>query len=248
MINLFKKKPARAPRVADGERVYAVGDVHGRLDCLDRTLAMIDADDAARALATTRIVLLGDLVDRGPDSRGVVDRVMQLTATRPALEILMGNHEEILLSAARGERSTLALFNRVGGRETLLSYGVDPDAYDTADLDGLAVLIADAVPSEHLAFLASLGERAVSGDYLFVHAGIRPRVALDDQKASDLRWIREPFLSSDAQHGAVVVHGHTITDAPDIRTNRIGIDTGAFDTGRLTTLCLEGEERWFLET
>lgn len=247
MINLFKKKPARAPRAADGERVYAVGDVHGRLDCLDRAIALIDADDAARGPAHTRIILLGDLVDRGPDSRGVVDRAIAL-ATRPNLEILMGNHEEILLSAARGEKSTLALFNRVGGRETLLSYGVDPDAYDAADLDGLAVLIAEAVPSEHLSFLASLGERAVSGDYLFVHAGIRPRVALDEQKPSDLRWIREPFLSSDAQHGAVVVHGHTITEAADVRANRIGIDTGAFDTGRLTTLCLEGDARWFLVT
>lgn len=248
MLSLFQKKPPPPPRVPAGERVYAVGDVHGRLDLLDRIVAMIDADDAARGRADTRIVLLGDLIDRGPDASGVVERTRALVAGRPNLAVLMGNHEEILLGAARGDRSSLGLFNRVGGRETMLSYGVDGAAYDQAGLDELAVLIANAVPPEHLAFLASLGERVASGDYLFVHAGIRPRVALDAQAAHDLRWIREPFLSATQWHGAMIVHGHTITDAPDLRDNRIGIDTGAYATGRLTALGLEGAARWFLQT
>lgn len=250
MLNrLFQKKTAASvPAAEPGERVYAVGDIHGRLDLLERALAMIDADDATRPATQTRLVLLGDLIDRGPNSRGVIDRTIALTIERPDVTVLMGNHEEILLEARGGDRQALGLFNRVGGRDTLLSYGAPAELYDAAGLDELLALIDRYVPDDHIAFMESLGERAVSGDYLFVHAGVRPKVALDAQKASDLRWIREPFLSSTADHGAVVVHGHTITDAVEDRGNRIGIDTGAYASGRLTVLGVEGTERWFLTT
>ncbi len=245
---LLAPKAPPAPRVPDGQRVYAVGDVHGRRDCLDVVIDAIRADDARRPPAETWLVLLGDLIDRGPDSRGVVERAIELSREWPNFAFLPGNHEEILLSAAKGERSALGLFNRVGGRETLLSYGVPEEVYDSAHLADLAALIKKAVPAEHLAFMGAGEDQIAIGDYLFVHAGINPKAPLDAQRRSDLRWIREPFLSSDRWHGAVVVHGHTITNEPEERPNRIGIDTGAFASGRLTALALEEDRRWYLST
>lgn len=243
--SLLRKNKSPAPRVPAGERVYAVGDVHGCADRLEALLAAIDADDARRPAAETRLILLGDLVDRGPDARGVVDRAMALAASL-RFAFIKGNHEEMLLRAAEGHRPSLQLFNRYGGRETLLSYGVDPQRYDAAAYEELGEMIAAAVPADHLAFLAAGLDRVEIGDYLFVHAGVRPGVALDAQAGADLRWIRDPFLTHRGSFGAVVVHGHTITEEPDVRTNRIGIDTGAYAGGPLTAVGLEGEERWFL--
>lgn len=243
---LFGASATEAFRLT-GERVYAVGDVHGRLDCLEAVLAKIDADETARGPAPTHIVLLGDLIDRGPDSRGVVERARRLAAERPTT-ILAGNHEELLLRAAKGDRTALATFDRAGGRETLLSYGVEAADYDDCALADLPALIARAVPADHLAFLAGLDDWLVKGDYLFVHAGVRPGVPLDQQDPNDLRWIREPFLSHKGRYGSMVIHGHTITAEPDIRPNRIGIDTGAFASGVLTAIGLEDEERWFLRS
>lgn len=246
--SLLSKKPAPAPAaIPAGQRVYAIGDIHGRSDCVDALIGAIDADSAARGAADVSLIFIGDLIDRGPDSRGVVDRVRSLMRERPGTRLLMGNHEEILLRAALGDRQVLGLFNRVGGRDTLLSYGVDPDSYDNADLETLAGLILSAVPEADRDFLAD-GEAHVSiGGYTFVHAGLRPGVPLGDQKASDLRWIREPFLGFGGDHGTVVVHGHTITDEPELRANRIGIDTGAFDSGRLSAVGLEGFDRWIVQ-
>ena len=230
--SLLKKKAAVPPAaIPAGDRVYAIGDVHGRLDCLDALIASIDADSAARDAADVTIVFIGDLIDRGPESRGVVDRVMEMVRDRPRVRLLMGNHEEILLRSAKGERQTLSLFDKVGGRETLLSYGVDAETYDHADLETLALLILQAVPAAHRDFLADGEAQVIIGGYTFVHAGLRPGVPLAEQRGSDLRWIREPFLGFRGDHGTVVVHGHTITDAPELLTNRIGIDTGAFDSG-----------------
>ncbi len=223
-----------------------MGDIHGCLSSFERLLAAIKADDAARAPARTTLILLGDLVDRGPDSRGVVERALHLGFEFPASVLIKGNHEEIMLAAAEGDRSSLQLFNRVGGRETMLSYGVDPRTYDEASLEELAVLIDERVPAAHRLFLDAGRDQVTIGDYLFVHAGIRPSVPLEAQRAADLRWIREPFLSHRAAHAAMVVHGHTITEEPDVRANRIGIDTGAYAGGPLTAIGLEGSERWFL--
>lgn len=237
----------RQHRLPDGERIYAIGDIHGRVDCLDILLDRIARDDADRACAKTKLVFLGDLTDRGPDSREVVERAMQIDEHLDAI-FLMGNHEEILIRTWEGDRSAAGLFNRVGGRETLMSYGVDPHDYDKCDLGELAALTERVVPREHIAFMRRFEDSHVAGNYLFVHAGIRPGIALEMQNPSDLRWIRRDFLDDATDHGVMIVHGHSITDAVDERANRIGIDTGAFSSGQLTALGLEGAERWYLAT
>ena len=147
--------------------------------------------------------------------------------------------------AAFGDRW---LFNRVGGKETMLSYGIDEADYDKADLDELVELIAANVPENHIAFLKSADDWIAAGDYLFVHAGIRPGDAVEEQRTSDLRWIRREFTDFEGDHGMMVIHGHSITEDIDARTNRIGIDTGAYATGILTAIGIEGAEHWFLQT
>lgn len=236
--------PAAAATIPPGRRVYAVGDVHGRLDLFDRLIDAIEADDSASAPAATTLVLLGDLIDRGPDSAGIVARARDLQQRRDT-RILAGNHEEMFLRSLE-DTETLRHFLRHGGRETVLSYGVDPQAYAEATLEEVQALIRVAVPAEDIAFLAGLEDMVTIGDYLFVHAGIQPGLPLAEQNPTDLRWIREPFLSHAQPHQRVVVHGHTITERPEDRGNRIGIDTGAFMTGRLTALRLEGDSRRFL--
>lgn len=251
LSRLFRKPaPATAappPEVPAGVRIYAIGDVHGRLDCLDDLLAAIDRDSMGFG-GEIRLIFLGDLIDRGPDSRGVVERAMTLAASSRQCDFIKGNHEELLLHAARGERSALTVFHRVGGRETMLSYGADPDEYDACDFEQLAEMIRRLVPADHLAFLDSFGDGVALGDYRFVHAGMRPGVLFEEQKTSDLRWIRREFLNFDGSFDGVIVHGHTISEAPEFRHNRIGIDTGAFATGRLTALVLEGPEQRILES
>lgn len=244
---LFRRTAAPAPHIADDRIVYAIGDIHGRLDCLEDLLARIDADPG-RGDRHATLIFLGDLIDRGPDSRGVVERVMALCAASDDVHCLCGNHEELLLEAAAGARQALGIFNRAGGRETVLSYGVEDATYEREDLKGVQRLILEHVPPEHLDFLRALPDKIVVDDYVMVHAGIRPGVALDAQKASDLRWIRSPFLEHGGRHERFVIHGHTVTDEPDVRPNRIGIDTGAYRTGRLTALVLEGDSHRFLTT
>lgn len=247
MLRALFDRPAGGPAAAipAGQRVYAVGDIHGSLAQFDALVTAIEADDAARDPADTTIVLLGDLIDRGPDSAGVIRAARALQARRK-VRILMGNHEEMLLDAL-GSEEVLKHFLRYGGRETALSYLSDPAAYHQADITETLALMRAAVPSADIAFLRSLEDQVQIGDYLFVHAGVRPDVALDQQKLADLRWIREPFLSHSGSFGPVVVHGHTIFEAPQVRSNRIGIDTGAYRTGRLTALGLEGTSRWLIE-
>ena len=250
MRNLLRvrgRDKAAAPSIPPGQRVYAVGDVHGRLDLFAPLIARIEQDDAGRGPAETTIVLLGDLIDRGPDSAAVVAAARAL-ANRRTVRMLTGNHEEMLLRAMN-EAEVLRPFLRHGGRETLLSYPLDPHLLDTAeDYEQIRLAMRAAIPADDVGFLQD-GEAMVRiGDYLFVHAGIQPGVPLDEQSERDLRWIREPFLSHTGDHGCVVVHGHTIGDEPELRANRIGIDTGAFYTGRLTALALEGTSRWLIET
>jgi serine/threonine protein phosphatase 1 len=242
-----RSEPIQA-QLPEGRRIYAVGDIHGRLDLLDDLLAQITDDDAARGPARTGIVFLGDLIDRGPDSAGVVERVRALCADRPDTRCLAGNHEEIFLEAYDGDTDLMRLLLRVGGEETLLSYGLTLAEIDAATTAELSLLMARRVPADHVAFLRALDDYVVEGDYLFVHAGIRPGIAIEQQQTRDLRWIREPFLNHAGNHGMMVVHGHTITDAIETRDNRIGIDTGAYRTGQLTALGIEGGVRWVLET
>lgn len=239
--------PSRAamkPVLPSGERVYAVGDIHGRADLFDQLIRLIQEDDGARRSAHTTIILLGDLVDRGPDSAGVIRRARAL-AQRRDVEILMGNHEEMFLDA-RTNTDVLRGFLKFGGLETILSYGVPAEAAHGADLQGLQALMNAAVPEDDFEFLESFKKLVRKGDYIFVHAGVRPGTPLEMQISKDCRWIREPFLSHKGDYGGFVIHGHTITEEPEIRANRIGIDTGAFVHGTLTAIGLEGSEQWFL--
>ena len=231
-----------------GERAYAVGDVHGRLDLLDELLALIESDNGARPFAKVTIVFLGDLIDRGPDSAQVVERLRRYRPSFAKTVFLMGNHEEVLLRILSGETSLLADWLRFGGAECARSYGVDPKQLERFGGALGVKLLREAIPKEHAKFIASFADTASFGKYLFVHAGIRPGVPLSHQRPQDLRWIRLPFLDDEADHGCIVVHGHTITEAVDERENRIGVDTGAYRTGVLTALGVEANERWFLQT
>ena len=181
-----------APAIPAGMRVYAIGDVHGRRDLFDELVAAIEADDAVRGAAQTTIVLLGDLIDRGPDSAGVIRSARQLAARRP-VRILMGNHEEMFLDALESTE-VLKHFLRYGGRETVLSFPIDPEAYHRAELDETLELMRAAIPAEDIAFVRSFENQIRIGDYLFVHAGIRPGVPLEEQRQADLRWIRDEFV------------------------------------------------------
>ncbi len=236
---------AVAAALPPGQRAYAVGDIHGRLDLLKSLAEAIEADDAGRGPADTTIILLGDLIDRGPDSAGVI-RFVRDWQERRKVRVLSGNHEEMFLSSLE-DNDVLRHFLRYGGKETLLSYPIDPAQYAVADLDQARALMRAAIPQDDVEFIRACEDSVALGDYLFVHAGIDPHTPLDRQRPRDLRWIREPFLSHEADLGAVVVHGHTIFEAADVRANRIGIDTGAWLSGRLTALGLEATSRWLIE-
>ena len=240
------KGAAASPSLPDGYRLYAVGDIHGRDDLLEELLGKIEADDRSRKPANQIILFLGDLIDRGPSSAEVVERLRSLNLPSARLVFLMGNHEEVLLRIIDGDARLIADWLRFGGAECLRSYGADPDRIRAMQPRAAAKAIRDAVPAEHVHFLRSFDDTFRAGDYLFVHAGIRPGVPFEDQLPSDLRWIRQPFLGDMVDHGFIVVHGHTIRDQVEERSNRIGIDTGAYLSGVLTALCLEGSDRWVI--
>lgn len=235
-----------------GTRVYAIGDVHGRLDLLDRLLSDIADDACAASFRQVVVVFLGDLIDRGPDSRAVVERVAAGPPSSGALAgaryvCLRGNHEDILMEFL-ADFSIGSRWFRNGGLESVRSYVGEVDSQLAHDYPRLQRLLYKAMPPHHLRFLSSIPARHEEGDYLFVHAGVRPGIALERQDPYDLMWIREPFLSAPESRPKMVVHGHTITEMPDERNNRIAIDTGAYRTGRLTALVLDGAERRFLST
>lgn len=240
--------PRAAASLPEGMRAYAVGDVHGRLDLLTELLALIEADDRGRAPAETHLVMLGDLIDRGPASAGVIELLRGTPPSFATLHLIMGNHEEMLLRMIDAPAAEeMAQFLRYGGYETLASYGAPEAMLEIPERYPPDALTA-FVPEEHRAFLRSLADSVRLGGYLFVHAGIRPEVAIERQAPLDLRWIRREFLDSDADHGVTVVHGHTISAKPEMRANRIGIDTGAYASGVLTALGLEGTAQWLIST
>ena len=230
----------------EGERVYAVGDIHGRADLFRALIDAVDLDDQTRGRARTTIILLGDLVDRGPDSAQVIQLAREWQNRRD-VRILAGNHEEMfLLSFDKVE--VLRSFLRWGGKETLLSYGYDEDALLQDEYERVQEQMAELVPQADREFVASFEDQIRMGDYLFVHAGVDPFAPLDEQKRNDLLWIREPFLSHKGKLEALIVHGHTISDGPEELGHRIGIDTGAYQSGQLTALMLEGTEKHYLVT
>jgi serine/threonine protein phosphatase 1 len=228
-------------------RVYVIGDIHGRSDLLDSIIAQIHHDVQAHPVEPCLTVTLGDYVDRGADSRGVIDRLSRNPFPSDYVA-LKGNHEDMYLTSLR-EPSTIGHWRRQGGLETLHSYGVPVRAVmEGREFEQASRAFAAAVPNEHLAFLASLKTSLPLGRYFLCHAGVRPGVPLNAQREEDLLWIRNEFLSSGENFGKIVVHGHTPVEEPQVLRNRINIDTGAFLTGRLTCLVLEGRYYRFLTT
>ena len=236
---------ANAARVPAGQRWYVIGDIHGRRDLFEALAVAIDADDAESDAAETTVVLLGDLVDRGPDSAGVVALARDWQQRRP-VRLLAGNHEEMFLDSF-SDTEMLRHFLRHGGRETVLSYGVDRNRYNAMSLEELQDEMARVVPAADRAFLDAAEEWIEAGEYLLVHAGINPAVPLAEQRRSDLLWIRNRFLDHPDPFSHVVVHGHTIFDKVEDAGTRIGLDTGAYRTGRLTALVLEGSARRLIQ-
>lgn len=230
-----------------GMRAYAVGDVHGCIGHLEALLGLIDADLSGFA-GTSCVVFLGDLIDRGPDSRAVIEKLLTYNRDRVRPIFLMGNHEEFMLRSVAGELGAIHRWLEFGGAECVASYGLTADRLLSVEEGAAAALLREAIPARHLDFISGFGDTFAFGEYLFVHAGIRPGLALDRQEHGDLRWIREPFLSHRGSHGFMVVHGHTITEDVEERSNRIGIDTGAYRGGPLTALVVENEERRYLST
>lgn len=239
-------KPYHGP---PGTTVYAVGDIHGRADLLTKMHKRIRADASKRARGNRKVVVyLGDYVDRGAKSRQVIELLLKSPLEDFEAVHLKGNHEDYMLGFLEGGGDGMGwLFN--GGEATLASYGVEPagETYlEAGARDDLRDTLQAALPEDHRAFLKNLRLRHREGGYLFVHAGIRPGIALADQSAEDLMWIREDFLGSAADHDCRVVHGHTITWSPEVLPNRIGIDTGAFMSDELTCLVIEGAQTRFL--
>jgi serine/threonine protein phosphatase 1 len=252
---LFKSsRPSPAPAalqasIPPGERIYAIGDIHGCAGLLDELLGMIDADNAARGPARIRLIFLGDLIDRGPDSKGVVERLMDVKARHPETHILLGNHEEVFLQAMRsGSPGALRYALRIGADTTIQSYGVTGEEYTRTSIEQLLDIAKERVPEDHLDFMADFEDIVVVGDSMFVHAGVRPDKPLDHQKVNDLRWIRGDFLDYRGTLEKIIVHGHSIADEVEVTQHRIGLDTGAYASGVLTAMGFEGSERWLLQT
>jgi serine/threonine protein phosphatase 1 len=236
---LQSPKTVKPPQLPEGIRIYAFGDIHGRADLLEELFTVIDRDLEQNPVSRPIEVYHGDYIDRGPKSARTLDLLIERRRSRTTV-FLKGNHEayflEVLRDAAKFEDWRL-----FGGLETLMSYGVQPSLHaDAAEQVELIRLLNNALPEEHLLFLQSLLLSFVCGDYFFVHAGIRPGIPLDEQQETDLLWIRNEFLNSKANFGKFVVHGHTPVREPEKRKNRINIDTGAYATGNLTVLKIEG--------
>ena len=249
----FRNKDRKQASAPDGVRLYAIGDIHGRLDLLEALLSLIERDQEGRADLPVTLIFLGDYVDRGPDSSGVVERLIRGFSPPYAPVFLKGNHEDLLLSFLNDPiTGPHWLYN--GGDAALLSYGFEPETVQLAAWGGpeglaeVAQQFRAALPEVHLHFYEALRLSCRIGDYFFTHAGVRPNVPLDQQSEHDLLWIRKEFLNSKEDFGAVVVHGHTPTRAPEDLRNRVGLDTYAVRSGKLTAAGFEGSQRWFLST
>ena len=234
---------ARGP---DGIRVYAVGDVHGRRDLIEAMHDRIGEEIARDGVADWRIVHLGDYVDRGPDTAGVLDFLTGCIAGDPRIVALAGNHDVALIDfLAHGDRTQM--FRRFGGNDTARSYGTHVDFATAATAEAGRQALARAMPQAHLDFLSGLPRAVAFGDFFFCHAGVRPGVPLERQDPEDLIWIREPFLGHPGLHPKVIVHGHTPHDEAELMPNRVDLDTLAYASGRLTALAVDGRTKRLLE-
>ena len=250
IFSKFKRQSAPPPSGPIGERAYVIGDVHGCMDALQQLLEKIQNHNHAQKHAKTTIIFLGDLIDRGPDSRAVVEFLSTFAPNFAKVEFLMGNHEEVFLSILSGDSDSISSWFGFGGRACARSYGVENLGQVNIDPTPLFYQLKRKVPKAHVHFISSFKDYHVFGNFLCVHAGIRPKVKLENQKASDFRWIRSGFLKYEKPHSHIVVHGHTIVDLPTHYGNRIAIDTGAYKTsgegGLLTALCIDENSTEFL--
>lgn len=238
----------KGPQLAPGLRIYAIGDIHGRLDLLKRLLGLIDNDLQASPVEFSCAIFLGDYVDRGPSSKGVLEHLIEAPKVSDEYIFLRGNHEEVLLSFLE-DASVMAEWSQFGGLETLYSYGVNPRLpLNSNDHPGLQRRFRDQLPPSHREFLMATPTFFEAGGYFFVHAGVRPGVALADQNPSDLLWIRDEFLFATYPFEKIIVHGHTPVETPELLPRRINVDTGAYLTGRLSCVVLEGADRRLLAT
>ena len=248
-IDKFRKPPEEgtSPSIPDGQRLYCVGDIHGRADLLNQ-LHEIILEDANTYTDKKTIVYLGDYVDRGEQSKQVIDVLLSQPLSGFETVFLLGNHEKIMLDFIDYPEAAASWLG-FGGRETLNSYGI-PLAYipTSSEVPGLAEQLDKALPDAHREFMQNCDESWQCGSYYFVHAGIRPGVALDKQTLEDKLWVRDIFLQHTGTHDAIIVHGHSICTEPELLPNRIGIDTGAFATGVLSCLVLEGNQQRILQT
>jgi serine/threonine protein phosphatase 1 len=233
------------PRVPAGRRIYAVGDIHGRADLLAELFVRIDEDLRSRPNVNAIQVFLGDYIDRGPHSRKVIELLINRRRSHQMM-FLKGNHEDCVLRVLT-DPSVFSEWKMIGGLSTILSYGVvGTGHHDPQSHPRIATAVAAAIPDSHHRFLRSLRLSFSVGDYFFAHAGVRPGIPLAAQSPQDLLWIREDFLLHEEDFGKIIVHGHTPAREPEIRRNRINIDTGAYATGRLTCLVLENDQMSFL--
>lgn len=249
LLKKFQKPPIPqvTPYVPENQRIYSVGDIHGRADLLELLHEKIQTD-AKTFSGKKTIVYLGDYIDRGEQSRQVIETLLANPLEDFEAIHLQGNHEKAMLDFIEYPGAAAAWLT-FGGRETLNSYGI-PLAYTPSmgAVADLAKQLEDKLPDEHRTFMQNCLDSWQCGSYFFVHAGIRPGVAFDKQSIEDKLWIREEFLSSTTNHGTIVVHGHSTNLQPELLPNRIGIDTAAFNTGVLTCLVLEGKEQRLLQT
>lgn len=236
---LRSRRIVKQPRLPDGIRIYALGDIHGSSDLLKERFTVIDADMAQNPVSRPVEIYLGDYIDRGPDSAQTLDLLIERSLHRETI-FLKGNHEEYFLELLR-DPTNFEDWRQFGGMQTLMSYGIQPTLNpDTDEQADLIAALNEVMPGNHLKFLKSLKPSFLCGDFFFVHAGVRPGIPLKEQRESDLLWIRNEFLDSDEDFGKFIVHGHTPVRKPDIRPNRINIDTGAYATGNLTLLTIQG--------
>ncbi|MER2520311.1 MAG: metallophosphoesterase family protein [Bdellovibrionales bacterium] len=235
------------PRVPDGQRIYAIGDMHGCLDLLKDLMAKI-AQDQQDSTAPARLIFLGDYIDRGLSSRQVIEYLLNLNLTPPDWlppDFLIGNHEQVMRDILNGQHpEMLENWLRFGGRTTLQSYGIRPQG----ELAAMISALHAKVPPSHVNFLENLSASVTYGDYFFCHAGVRPGRSLMAQTENDLVWIRHEFLDHVGAFEKTVVHGHTIFPNVALSPQRIGVDTGAYATGHLSALALEGNKQWVIQT
>ncbi len=239
----------QTPSIPSGKRIYAIGDVHGRLDLLEQLFTIIQRDNAERPSASVTILMLGDLIDRGPSSAELIARCKAMSEQSKRFIILKGNHEAMMVDALHGSFPALGLWLKQGGGAALVSWGVPQDLIELGPTEDLLIFARSVIPPEHVAWLSGLPLTHRLGNCLFVHAGLRPGVSLARQDPRDLLWIRGDFTDSTADLAFVVIHGHSVRQAaPELRFGRLGIDTGAYRTGRLTAVGLENNDLWTMTT